>query len=152
MRRIMRFRLSDLLLPGTLALLISISGCGRTSSPAAPGSQLTSRSVVAGTVSDTSGAIVAGAHLTLQDQHGVPAPRTARGASPLALQHGVLEADSDTSGHYAFEAAFAGDYVLAAAAAGFEDAFLPVTIPETNEPNVLDTMTVSVVLTPLPPP
>lgn len=130
-----------------LAAVAALAGCGRSASPvtSAPVAPL---AVVTGTVSDTSGAILAGAIVTLQDSHGAPAPAAARRAAALALRHGVLQTATDAQGRYAFEPVAAGDYLLTGSAAGHATRELPLAIVTEGDPNVPDTLTVDVVLTP----
>jgi hypothetical protein len=142
----MSFRLPVTIIGPALALGVSFAGCGRATSPT---STMAPRSVVAGTVSDTSGAAIAGASVTLRDSHAVPAPRAGRGAGPLALQHDVLVLTTDANGRYAFEPVFAGDYVVTGSADGYQSNLVPVTVVTTGEPNTVDTTTVDIPLTPL---
>jgi len=136
-------------LPFLALALGALAGCGRADSPVTGPPAVAPKSVVAGTVRDTGGVVIAGATVTLRDTHVVPGPSAGRVASPAALAHDVLMLTSGADGSFAFEPLPAGDYVVSATASGYLASTRPVYVAPEGGPNDVDTTHVDIPLTPL---
>jgi hypothetical protein len=135
---------------GLLALVCGLAtGCSRSAPPVTGPPEVVPKVVVSGEVRDLAGALIEGAIVTLTDLHNVPAPAASRGATPAAVQHGVLLITTEADGRFLFEPIPAGEYIVRGTKTGFLPTLVEVTLVGDGEFNSIDTTVVDLPLTPL---